>query len=198
MSTTTKTELVRLGIDFDLVESDPSTTCVLNPQLHFVYCNLAWDAFASKNGGETVLRQAVIGTSILDATPAILVDFFADAFAQVQSQKGIWEHDYECSSARQYRLFRMRVLPLRERHLLIEHSLRVELPHEPAAIDGAMSRYQSQDSTVTMCCHCRRVLRTPNTSQSAWDFIPRLVERPPRLISHGLCSNCRTHYYDDP
>lgn len=188
--------VTELGINLDSIEANPSTIFVVDSKLSFVYCNPAWDVFALKNGGHNILRTSVIGTSILAAIPKVLGDFFEDGFDRVRKEMETWEHDYECSSPRHFRMFRMRVLPIRDRHFLVEHVLRVETPHGCRDLPtDSLSHYLGANLTITMCCHCRRTLRVNPEIPNTWDFVRLFIDNPPALVSHGLCAVCRTHYY---
>lgn len=178
------------------IEIDDSVIYVLNPELCLVYCNPYWDKFAIENGGERVQRQYIDRGSILDITPPVLRPFYLNHFRRGQEQQKHWEHDYECSSPTLKRLFRMRVFPLGQSHILVENSLRIEEEHDSDRIVGqaVMARYADKDGIVTMCSHCRRTKRS-NMTETAWDWVPSYVRNPPQFISHGLCHMCIPLYF---
>lgn len=189
--------LAAAGFDIENLEADNSIVFMLRPDLRIIYCNKAWDLFASQNGGTGLGRNAILGTPILDVIAEPLKSFYANGFAQAKRQGRPWEHDYECSSPDLYRLFHMRVLPLAESYLLVENSLRVERPQglERPAMPADAALYLTEDGILTMCCHCRRTRRITTAAVPVWDWVPAFLVDPPGRISHGLCRNCRAYFY---
>lgn len=188
------------GFRIENVEADPSIIYMLNPELEIVYCNKAWDQFASENGGAGLSRGTVLGTPILDIVAGPLKAFYASGLAKAKETGRPWEHDYECSSPDSYRFFHMRVLPLENWYLLVESSLRIERPHgsERPAMPANAALYVSEDGIVTMCSHCRRTQRVATAAMQVWDWVPAYLEKPPGPVSHGLCRNCRAYFYTHP
>ena len=90
-------------------ERDPDVVFILDRELRIVFCNAAWDRFARENDGESLLRPAPYGNSVLDAVPERLKRLYASAYRQVLMTCKDWEHHYECSSPQVYRMFRMTV-----------------------------------------------------------------------------------------
>jgi len=117
------------GFHLASLEEDHSIIYLLGPDLRIIYCNKAWDEFASANGGVGLNRDAVIGRRILDVIAEPLKAFYENGFAQAQKAMRPWEYDYECSSRELFRLFHMRVLPLASSYLLVENSIKIERPH---------------------------------------------------------------------
>lgn len=100
------------GFRLESIEAERSVIYVLGPDSRIIYCNKAWDEFASLNGGVGLNREASLEKFILNAIAEPLRSFYANVFAQAQKHLQPWEHDYECSSPALLRLFHMRVLPL--------------------------------------------------------------------------------------
>ena len=185
------------GFHLASLEEDHSIIYLLGPDLRIVYCNKAWDEFASANGGVGLNRGAVIGTRILDVVAEPLKAFYESGFAQAQKEIRPWECDYECSSPELFRLFHMRVLPLASSYLLVENSVKIERPHvvERAAMPTYPASYISEAGILTMCAHCRRTRRISTASEQIWDWVPTFLTDPPGQVSHGLCRNCRAYFY---
>ena len=178
------------------LENDPSVIYFLNLHLRITHCNLAWDRFANQNGGQDLAREVVVGRPVMDAVPAPLKPFYDDAYARVFASQKPWEYTYECSSATTYRSFRMSIYPDPDNNgLVIVNSLTVERPHgserEPSTLTDLYTT--KEHGIITMCCHCRRTRRIDE--KEVWDWVPSFVERPPRLVSHGICPVCRVMYY---
>ena len=187
------------GFRLENLETDRSIMYMLGPSLRIIYCNKAWDEFASLNGGIGLERNVILGTSILDVVPSPLRAFYEDAFAQVRQQLKPWEHDFECSSPDTFRLFHMRVLPLPNSNSIVENSLQVEKPHGPErpAMSADRTSYVNENGILAMCCHCRRTRRINAGAVSVWDWVPAFLTDPPGRVSHGLCRTCRAYYYPD-
>jgi PAS domain-containing protein len=192
--------LAQAGFRIENVEADTSIIYMLDSEMRIVYCNKAWDQFASVNRGSRFNRRAVLGMHILDVVAGPLKDFYENGFAQAKETGQPWEHDYECSSPASFRLFHMRVLPLTDSYLLVENSLRFERPHGPERpampVDSAL--YVSKGGMLTMCAHCRRTRRIGTTSAPVWDWVPAYLVEPPGPVSHGLCRNCHAYFYRSP
>jgi len=189
--------LAAAGFRIENVEADTSIIYVLNSDLRIIYCNKAWDQFASLNGGAGLNRRAILGKPILDVVAGPLKVFYANAFAQAKEKGQPWEHDYECSSPASYRLFHMRVLPVTDSYLLVENSLRFERPHgsERPVMPPNAALYVTGDGMLAMCGHCRRTRRICMASDPVWDWVPAYLVEPPGPVSHGLCRNCRAYFY---
>ena len=172
-----------------LAEGD-NITYILSSDLRFVEMNAAWDNFAILNGGESSLAHWFRGSSLMDTVPAELKRFYSDAFAQAASTRRRWEHDYECSSATEFRQYRMIVYPFSE-WFVVTHALLVEKPHEGVAEEPS-DQYESR-GLIAMCGHCRRVRSATNPTR--WDWVPAYVANPRDNITHGLCTACYRYYY---
>jgi PAS domain-containing protein len=192
--------LAEAGFRIENVEADTAIIYLLDPDLRIVYCNKAWDQFASLNGGTGLNRRAILGMSVLDVIAGPLRPFYENAFGHAKEEDRPWEHDYECSSLASYRLFHMRVLPLADSYLLVENSLRFERPHgsERPVMPADSALYLSKDGMLTMCAHCRRTRRIGTTSAPVWDWVPSYLVEPPAPVSHGLCRNCHAYFYPLP
>lgn len=185
------------GFGLESLEADHSIIYMLSPDLRIIYCNKAWDEFASLNGGIELSREAVLGTCILDVIAEPLRPFYANGFAQAQNQLQPWEHDYECSSLALFRLFHMRVLPLANSYLLVENSLQLERFHglERPVMPAYSASYLNEHGILTMCAQCRRTRRINTGAVPIWDWVPEFLIDPPGPVSHGLCANCRAYFY---
>jgi hypothetical protein len=180
--------------------ADPESTviCCLDSRLRIVYCNSAWDRFAVENGAPHLCRPAPIGHCILDFISGPDRDYFEKHYRTCLLESQLWERDYECSSAKVHRTFRMRVLPLQSmRGLLVIFSLQVERPHELAGSPPLEDLYRSERGLIMMCASCRRTRRDGPDGES-WDWIPSFVDRMPLRTSHGICTPCmELHYRED-
>lgn len=173
-----------------LKESD-DTSYVLSRDLRLVATNAGWDAFARANGGDSMLARWTPGSSVLDATPAVLHDFYTAAFDIARATGASWSHEYECSSPELYRRFRMIVFPVAD-GFVVTHGRLVEQPHARGVVDVAP---YVQQGVVRMCAHCRRVHHPEGDER--WDWVPALVARMPDNVSHGLCPVCAEFLYGD-
>ena len=178
-------------------EGDESVLYALDANFHVVYCNGAWDRFASANGGDRMTSSQVRGRSVLEAMGEPLKSFYERAFRTVRQTGQSWEHCYECSSPELFRRFRMRVRFLPENDmLLVISSLEIECPHglerQPRVFDPIF--YENRDGLISMCSSCRRT-RQADTPES-WDWVPHLIEKMPRNVTHGLCPVCLDYFLD--
>ena len=178
-------------------ERDESVLYALDADFRVVYCNAAWDRFASANKGETTKSSAVQGKFVLEAFSEPLKGFYERAFRAVRQTGQTWEHCYECSSPELFRRFRMRVLFLPESDIvLVISSLEIECPHgperQPRVFDPVF--YQNRDGLISMCSSCRRTRQAD--APESWDWVPHLIEKMPRNVSHGLCPVCLDYFLE--
>jgi PAS fold len=169
-----------------------SVSYVLDEQFRFVYCNPAWDAFAIANGAPKLALNALAGQPLFDAIPSVLQPFYASGFRRVQAGGESWEHLYECSSAHEFRRYKMRIDPILGGWFLIRHTLVVKRAHEKPVRPGSHN-YVADSGFITVCCNCRRCRRTGKAQK--WDFVPEYVANPPRTLEPILCPDCLDQYY---
>jgi hypothetical protein len=150
--------------------------------------NGAWHRFAEQNGGAGVAAIS----SYFDGIGGPFRDYYARAFAEALATSKPFEQDYECSSPAELRRFHLRALPIDGRALVLEHSLTVALPHEPATAALPIEWYLAPTGFIHQCSNCRRV-RRPETTE--WDWVPALVERVHPATSHGICPPCLGFYW---
>lgn len=180
------------------LEDNPASVCGLWPDWTLAYLNPAWLQFSQDNGAPGLESRFGLGTSYLDALPPVLHGWYADLLSRALAGSERVDHDYECSSAEQYRLLRMSLFPLRHRAgVLVVHSVRVEHPHDASErppLPPVDSRYRDARGLIVQCSHCRRTRRVDGTT---WDWVPDWVRKVPPLTSHGLCPPCMRYYFGD-
>ena len=181
---------------FEALERDPAIVYALNSGLRIVYCNAAWDQFAELNGGTSLIRPAPYGLCVLDACPDPLKSLYRSAFLNVFKTKRQWVHEYECSSARVYRLFRMTALRRpTDDFVVVSNFLLRERPHggERPVMPPDPAAYEGHGGVVAMCCLCRRTRRK---SGRGWDWVPAYVQTPPVHLANRLCEACESSVTD--
>lgn len=186
--------------DYDLAQLDRHEGAIyaVSDDWRLRYFNEGWSRFANANGGATGLSQSeVLGASIFDAfSPSPVREFFEFHYLQCLAQGHMWAHDYECSSATEYRRFRMFVYPLKRQGLMVVNAKLIERPQQRIAAHADAASYRDADGLVHQCAHCRRIRSVAN--HESWDWVPAWVERMPRRCSHGLCPTCLVFYYLSP
>ena len=185
------------GLSIRALETSSSVLYILQDDSKIIFCNEAWDRFALQNQGGHLVRQSVLGTSVLDVTPGILRPFYADLFSRARISGQILEHDVELSSPEMFRLYHMRVLPIGGPYLCIENTRYIERPQENIHSwkPGTISQYKDETGYITICCHCRRTQRMRGSVEQHWDFVPEFLIVPPASLRNNLCPKCwREHY----
>ncbi len=180
------------------LEQSGNVSCVVDADLHLVYCNPAWDKFALDNDGSGAVASRVAGSSLRSVIPEPLKRLYDQLFAVARDSRLMWPLDYECSSAELYRLFRMEIRPMRPPGgFVIVHALRVERPHssDRASFSPNAERYCGLRGLITMCAHCRKARRV--AEPEIWDWVPEYVAAgaPREKISHGICGPCLAYFY---
>jgi hypothetical protein len=188
-----ETGLALSGFSVRALERNPSIIYILDRSFRICFCNLAWDHFANQNGGTDWLRERVTDSSCMDAISPLLRTFYEAAFRWVIRTQKPWEHDYECSSPENSRVFHMRVLPLHGERLLIENSLLVESPHKPGGPPDT-ARHIAEDGQIAMCGNCRRVLAHDAAGKPIWEWVPAYLVSLPAPVNYGFCDTCLPYY----
>jgi len=161
------------------------------------YVNSGWQSFAAQNGGEpTVSEEWGLGRPIVDSMQHQIAESYKKALSECANTGEVWEHEYECSSDKLYRVFKQTVYPLDQEGFLIVNNLVVEEPHETngesdEGVDEA--DYRNEHGIVTQCAHCRKVKNV--TTEGRWDWVSEWVKQCPPDTSHGICPTCFGHYY---
>lgn len=183
------------GFDPQLLNSDRVSICGVWSDLTISFLNPGWLAFAEANGGEPAVSQKWgIGAELLSGVDRSLRSFYEAGFRRCLAEERPWQHEYECSSADEYRWMEMIAYPLPESSgLLIVHSLRLERPHESSQVSAAQPEaYLDQYGLMHQCSYCRRVRRADRPE--VWDWCRKWVEQPWKSTSHGMCESCYGFY----
>jgi hypothetical protein len=181
----------------ETLEESPEPGYVLSEQLNITYCNQAWDRFALENQGPAATAVNVVSRNLLDFVAPDLKGFYATLFALARASGRPVGHDYECSSASAFRLYRMQIYPLQPgAGFVVQNSLRVEHPHDRAPFEPDDVVYKNDHGIIHLCANCRRAERA--TQSGIWDWVPAYLESKGRIISHGVCPMCLEFYYRAP
>lgn len=171
--------------------SDPCYT--VNESLEITYCNPAWDLFSRLNqGGPAALRASVLSRNLLDFIPEELKKYHTGLFATARALGRPVTHDYECSTATMFRLYRMQIYPL-DTGFAVINSLRVEHPHDRTPVEPNDAIYRNSAGLIRMCSNCRRTNRADDPA--AWDWVPAYLDYKGRKITHGVCLLCMEYFY---
>jgi len=162
---------------------------ILNEELRLVRTSAAWEAFATDNGGQGMLATWGRGASVLDAISGPLRAYYEAGFAQALRANMPWSHEYECSSADEYRSFRMLAYPF-SGFLVVTHTPGVVRLHDRPVASPNETYFE--DGVLTMCSECRRA-RHP--LQERWDWVPAFVAALPARVNHDLCPSCALWYW---
>ncbi len=170
----------------------------LDADLRLAFLNPEWFRFAAANGGEpAIARDWGLGRHVLEACPPILRAYYAEAFASALAKAERWDHLYECSSAGEYRQFRLSAYPLADGAGLLVVNARVLIrAHDVVGSSDRLlmyAGYRDGNGYVHQCAHCRRTKR-PGALER-WDWVPELVSDPIEETSHDLCRACLDFYY---
>jgi hypothetical protein len=192
-----KTNLFLKEPPLDVLERARDTSFALSEPLDIIYCNSAWDRFAQENGGSQEMQgRSVISKNLLDFVTPELRGFYSSLFARARAIGQPVDHDYECSTASAFRLYRMRVYPLAPGHgFVVLNSLRVEHPHDRIARPPDDAIYTDSAGLMHMCANCRRTRRTSPSPPDVWDWVPTYLDRNLANVSHGICPVCLEYYY---
>lgn len=187
------------GYDTASLEKSPSAVIGLWPDLTIGYLNSGWYRFARENDGEQAVQGWELGAYLPAAISDPLQTWYTSRFEECLRGDQPWEHDFECSSAEHFRVFRLCCYPLRSGEgLLLVYSKRIEHAHDAAArpvAEPELRRYVDARGIVRQCMHCRRVAR--GGDDHTWDWVPDWVQKSPQETSHGICPICFAYYFGE-
>lgn len=180
------------------LEQSQASIYGLWPDFSLAYLSDGWFRFARENQGEPqISRDWGLGRSLLDAIPAELLSFYAEAYRGCLNAKDPWQHEYECSSPETFRLLHQTVYPLeRGEGLLVVNSIAWTEPIPEQGEPPSPVPYRDAHGVIVQCCHCRKFKN--HREARRWDWISPWVAKPPREISHGICEICLDFYYPRP
>lgn len=80
--------------------------------------------------------------------------------------------------------------------IIVVNSLKIERAIEEN--NSTHSEYKSaiylnENGLITQCSNCRKTQRT--SEPEIWDWIPMLIEQPPKNVSHSICFICYDYYW---
>ena len=182
------------GFTVRALEANRDVIYVLDRHERIIYCNAAWDAFASQNKARHLERDNLVGRDSLNGVPSFLRQFYLSVYNLVFCTQRPWQHDCQCSSPEKYRAFHMRVLPLSRSYLLIENSLLVERSHRRKYHTRRDAQYINRYGWIIMCSHCRRSEHFNRDGKREWHWIPSYLGATPAPVSHGICPACVSYY----
>lgn len=191
-------KLLLAGIDFETMENSSHTIFGLSKDLKLIYFNQAWFEFAKQNNGEPNISLLYpIGASFENGISGEIKTFYIENYIKVLSDLKVWKHEYECSSPELYRLYCQDVYPLKNGEgIIVINSLKVEIPHDKKDKNKsvlAIKKYVNYNGFITQCTNCRKTQR-PNEPEN-WDWIPNFVSKPPKNVSHSICSICYDYFW---
>jgi hypothetical protein len=175
----------------DELEHSGSSIAVIEATGEILWVNRQWRRFAVENGGGPWRDEK---RSYFEGITPPLRAYYRSLFQNALATGQPFDQEYECSSPKDARHFHLRILPVDQRALLLEHSLVVTHPHPGDAVaePRATERYAGPVGVILQCSNCRRV-RRPGTR--AWDWVPALVAEPASNVSHGICPSCVGFYW---
>lgn len=182
-------------LDLALLDRTADTVCIVDAELILRAFNPAWVSFSQANGAPDLTSRFGLGTPLAAAIPEVLRDFYGHHYHEALRKRVRFEHDYDCSSDGEHRIFRQTAYALADRSgLVITHHLTVSCPvTEQTAVSAG--DFKGAGGSVVQCVNCRKV-RNPEAPER-WLWVPKLVSTPDPDTSHSLCPYCLDFYYPD-
>lgn len=186
-----------VGFDFETLELFPHSIFAVSSELNFIYFNKGWFDFARSNEGEPAISERfTIGSSFSDAIKGEAQSFYVDNYLKVIKNLKTWRNEYECSSPHIYRLFFQEVFPLKNgTGAVIINSLKIEreFTQDLDSVKANLSEYVTAKGLITQCTNCRKTQLVSDSK--VWHWVPSLVERMPRNVSHSIYPICFDYYW---
>ncbi|HEX6241891.1 MAG TPA: PAS domain-containing protein [Polyangiales bacterium] len=178
--------------DEDTLCACSATVLAIGPTGTILWLNPAWSRFAEQNRGSDIRKRFGVGTSYFDGISGPLREYFKEAFAEVLQAREPLELDYECSSPEARITLRLRVLPVGDAGLLLEHAPVRERPFANEELREPSPHFVNKHGLISQCSNCRKVLRTDTQT---WEWVPRWIAAPMPNVSHGICGICYAFYW---
>jgi hypothetical protein len=179
------------AFDVELLDAEPCVVAVLDANGTIVWVNKAWSKFAAENDGAAIDARFGVGTRYLDGISGPLKQYYASVFEHVLRTGEPFEQDYECSSPEIFRRNHLRIFPVGDAGLLLEHCVATSHPHGGEERPVRETDFRDVHGLVLQCSNCRRV----HQRGDGWHWIPEWIKTPPSSTSHGLCAVCAGHYF---
>lgn len=186
------------GVDFQTLEESQNAIFGLSEKLALIYFNPGWYEFAGQNDVKPdVLAISGLGTLITDLIKGVEIrKFYTDNYKRALETKTSWQHEYECSSANQFRKYHQKVYPFKNgKGLIVCNSEMISMPMEKLGrneFDPVIKRYkQNTTGLISQCTNCRKVKRA---GEDVWDWVPAWVEQSTGNTCHSICTVCRDYY----
>lgn len=179
--------------DLEALDREQGVVVLLDRAGVIVWHNAAWLRFASDNDGAAIADRFGVGSRYIDGVAGPLRVFFAAMLSDVLVTQEPFEQDYECSSPTIFRQLHLRVLPIADQGLLVEHTPRVvrALDTREDAPARPESEYRDDRGLLLQCSGCRRFRH----ASEGWHWVAAWASRSPANTSHGLCAVCAGHYF---
>lgn len=180
-----------------LLETSQEVVYVLDGDLCIAVCNRGWDRFAKENGGAGISSGEVIGRTIFEFVPDVLVAFYVDKYEAARRSAAWVEFDYDCSSPTEYRQFHMALERIEGGGIVAINSRRsvLSLPFSDQHQAVPDFAYRLESGLITMCANCRRTKR--QDASRKWDWVPEFLNHPAGKVSHGICPVCTDRFYPE-
>jgi hypothetical protein len=173
----------------EALERDPASMAAIAPDGEIGWVNPGWLRFARANGGADAAIR--VGDNYFAAIRGEVRGLFERAVTNCLTSGAPREQDYECSSANERRAFRLRMLPLSGRTVLLVHSLVAARSDDRTAEPPDEARYRDDNGLLAQCSNCRRT----RSRDASWHWVPAWVQTLPQGVTHVLCPVCRGFYW---
>lgn len=187
------------GIDFETLEKDENSIYGLSKEMKFIYFNPGFIQFSRSNDIEgNLINNLPLGIPVSKILAGEKIsEFYIQNFKRIIATGEIWHHEYECSSADEFRIYRQTTYPLKDGEILIIiNKLIVVQPIESTGRetnDADPKRYVQSSGFITQCGNCRHIQRTDQSE--IWDWVPAWAEKIPEGTSHSICPICFDYYW---
>jgi hypothetical protein len=157
-----------------------------------------WDAFALENETPAVLRDAVLGRSLLDFVAGTETRHLHEVLLErARSSIPLQRMPFRCDSPDLRRFMEMDIAsPDGE---VVEYRCRL-LRAEPRALPRAANAGIANERTMHMCSWCKKVHLTRDLWVEVEEAVARfglLEDDVPPQVTHGICNTCLEKLYGE-
>ncbi len=188
-----------IGIDFVTLENSKNSIYALSKELNLIYFNPAFIHFAKENDiGKNIFDKYPLGTPIIKALRGEKIqEFYIMNYENSLATGEHWQHEFECSSRNEFRLFHQGCYPLKNGEgLIIINTLKVNLPMNRIDLkdyEAINKRYVQSTGLITQCSNCRHIQCVEQPE--IWHWVPAWVEKTPCNASHSICPTCFDYHW---
>lgn len=174
--------------------ASPTIVYRVDAQDRIVSVNGAWNAFASANGGATIVSTRIIGRNLFEfITDATTQQLYRQMLARIRSGQDL-QYTYRCDSPDRRRLMEMEMRLADDAGSVEFRSVSLEEhARAPLHVSQADGADDAEDTALQRSCGWCNRLEVEGEWLEIEDALPKLrfmEHERPATLTHGMCDEC--------